>query len=139
MVELSKEHAERLPSELSGGQKQRICIARALAMQPKLIICDEITSSLDQKVQEDILELLWRLQEKLGTSYLLITHDLATVRAIADEVAVMQAGRIVQNGTKSEIFAPPYHPYTERLLSSVPDMDPNWLSQVLAREGRMQP
>lgn len=131
MVELSKEHLDRLPSELSGGQMQRISIARALAMEPKLIICDEITSALDQKVQEDIVSLLRRLQEKLNTTYIFITHDLAIVRAIADEVAVMQSGRIVQHGMKSEVFAPPFHPYTSRLLSSVPEMDPEWLTQVL--------
>jgi peptide/nickel transport system ATP-binding protein len=129
------EFAERLPEELSGGQKQRVCIARALAAEPEFIICDEVTSALDQLVAEGILKLLHRLQEKLGLAYMFITHDLATVRAIADEVVVMKDGRVVEKGEKEEMFAPPHHPYTELLLSSVPEMDPDWLSRLLkARE-----
>lgn len=123
--------ASRLPGELSGGQKQRVGIARALAAEPKLIICDEVTSALDQLVAEGILRLLDRLQQKLGLSYLFITHDLATVRAIADSVVVMQNGRVVEIGPKSEMFQPPHDPYTELLLSSVPEMDPDWLTRIL--------
>ena len=133
MVELPEKYMNRYPAELSGGQKQRICIARALAANPELIICDEITSALDQLVAEDILKLLQRLQDEHGISYLFITHDLATVKAIADEIVVMYLGRIVEQGIKSEILKPPHHEYTELLLSSVPEMDPDWLDNLLAK------
>lgn len=122
---------DRLPGELSGGQKQRLCIARALAANPDFIICDEVTSALDQIVAEGILRLLDRLQRDKGLSYLFITHDLATVRSIADEVVVMQKGKVVEQGPKDRMFAPPHHPYTELLLSSVPEMDPDWLTRLL--------
>ena len=122
---------DRLPSELSGGQKQRIGIARALAAEPQFIICDEVTSALDQLVAEGILRLLARLQEELGLAYMFITHDLATVRAIADEVVVMKEGIVVESGPKTEMFTPPHHAYTELLLSSVPEMDPDWLTRLL--------
>jgi peptide/nickel transport system ATP-binding protein len=133
MIELDERFMDRLPSELSGGQKQRICIARALAINPELIICDEVTSALDQLVAEEILKLLLRLQKELGVSYLYITHDLATVKAIADEIVVMNQGRVVESGPKSQVLAPPHHAYTELLLSSVPEMDPDWLDTILAR------
>ena len=123
---------DRLPGELSGGQKQRICIARALAADPEIIICDEVTSALDQLVAEEILKLLQRLQNELGVTYIFITHDLATVKAIADEIVVMLQGRIVEQGPKEEILAPPHHPYTDLLLSSVPEMDPDWMDNLLA-------
>lgn len=132
MCELPRRYIERYPSELSGGEKQRVCIARALAAQPELIICDEITSALDQLVAEEILKLLDRLQTELGVSYLFITHDLATVKAIADEIVVMLQGRIVEQGPKKQILVPPWHEYTELLLSSVPEMDPDWLDNLLA-------
>ncbi|MER8967098.1 ABC transporter ATP-binding protein [Mesorhizobium sp. M0633] len=135
MVEMSETYLDRLPAELSGGQKQRVCIARALAADPELIICDEITSALDQIVQEDILKLLMRLQRELAMSYIFITHDIATVRAIADEIVVMHQGKVVEQGLKSEILTPPHAPYTERLLSSVPEMDPDWLTRLLASRG----
>jgi peptide/nickel transport system ATP-binding protein len=131
MVELPAKYIARYPSELSGGEKQRICIARALAANPDLIICDEVTSALDQLVAEGILELLQELQNELGVSYLFITHDLATVKAIADEIVVMLKGRIVEQGVKREILKPPHHEYTELLLSSVPEMDPDWLDNLL--------
>ena len=135
MIELDPEQfIERYPDELSGGQKQRICIARALAAEPDFIICDEVTSALDQVVAEEILKLLDRLQQELDLGYLFITHDLATVRAIADEVVVMLQGRIVEQGPKEEIFTPPHHEYTELLLSSVPEMDPDWLDRVLKKQ-----
>ena len=125
----------RYPPELSGGQKQRIGIARALAAEPTFIICDEVTSALDQLVAEGILKLLDRLQRELDLAYMFITHDLATVRSIADEVVVMQKGRVVEQGPKNEMFTPPHHPYTDLLLSSVPEMDPNWLTTLLEERG----
>jgi peptide/nickel transport system ATP-binding protein len=128
-------YIDRLPSELSGGQKQRIGIARALAAEPKFIICDEVTSALDQLVAEGILRLLADLQDDLGLSYMFITHDLATVRSIADEVVVMKDGRVVEQGPKPEMFKPPHHPYTDLLLSSVPEMDPDWLTNLLEERG----
>ncbi|WP_040820696.1 ABC transporter ATP-binding protein [Thalassobium sp. R2A62] len=130
-----KQYIDRLPSELSGGQKQRIGIARALAAEPKFIICDEVTSALDQLVAEGILRLLARLQDELGLSYMFITHDLATVKAIADEVVVMKDGVVVEQGEKNEMFQPPHHPYTDLLLSSVPEMDPDWLTNLLKERG----
>jgi len=131
MIELDESFLDRLPSELSGGQKQRICIARALAAEPDVIICDEVTSALDQIVQEGILKLLLRLQEEFGISYLFITHDIATVKAISDEIVVMYQGQVVEQGLKSEILSPPHPEYTELLLSSVPEMDPDWLTRLL--------
>jgi peptide/nickel transport system ATP-binding protein len=125
----------RYPPELSGGQKQRIGIARALAAEPSFIICDEVTSALDQLVAEGILRLLDRLQNELGLAYMFITHDLATVRSIADEVVVMQYGKVVEQGPKDKMFTPPHHPYTDLLLSSVPEMDPDWLTTLLEERG----
>ena len=98
----------------------------------QLIICDEVTSALDQLVGEEILKLLQRLQDELGLAYLFITHDLATVKMISDEVVVMLQGKIVEQGARDEIFSPPHHEYTELLLSSVPEMDPDWLDNLLA-------
>ena len=137
LIELDpKRFYNRLPGELSGGQKQRIGIARALAAEPSFIICDEVTSALDQLVAEGILKLLDRLQEELDLAYMFITHDLATVRAIADEVVVMRNGRVVEQAPKDELYAPPHHEYTELLLASVPEMDPDWLTGVLEERGR---
>ena len=131
MIELPTNYVDRFTPELSGGQKQRVCIARALAADPVVIICDEVTSALDQLVAEEILKLLDRLQKELKMTYLFITHDLATVKAIADEIVVMLRGRIVEHGLKEEILTPPHHDYTELLLSSVPEMDPDWLDRLL--------
>ena len=136
MIELNADFLERLPAELSGGQKQRICIARALAANPDFIICDEVTSALDQIVQEGILKLLLRLQSELGLTYLFITHDISTVRAISDQVVVMNEGRVVEQGSKADVFAPPHPAYTELLLSSVPEMDPDWLTNLNAARRR---
>ena len=138
MIELPADFVDRYPGELSGGQKQRICIARALAANPEVIICDEVTSALDQLVAEEILKLLQRLQDDLGVTYLFITHDLATVKAISDEIVVMLQGRIVEQGEKHEILTPPHHEYTELLLSSVPEMDPDWLDGVLEKRKAAQ-
>jgi len=136
LIELEpSKYFDRYPPELSGGQKQRIGIARALAANPTFIICDEVTSALDQLVAEGILKLLDRLQRELDIAYMFITHDLATVRSIADEVVVMKQGRVVEMGPKTEMFTPPHHPYTDLLLSSVPEMDPNWLNTVLEERG----
>jgi ABC-type dipeptide/oligopeptide/nickel transport system ATPase component len=123
----------RYPTELSGGQKQRICIARALAADPDLIVCDEITSALDPLVARGVLDLLQKLQRERGYAYLFITHDLDTVRRVAHRVAVMLEGRIIAEGTYAAIFSPPAHPYASRLLSSVPELDVRWLDKMLAR------
>ena len=136
MIELEGSFLERLPSELSGGQKQRVCIARALAAAPDFIICDEVTSALDQIVQEGILTLLLRLQKELGLTYLFITHDISTVKAIADQVVVMNQGLVVEQGSKTAVFKPPFPDYTELLLSSVPEMDPDWLTKLSAKRKR---
>ncbi|PCJ08129.1 MAG: ABC transporter [Rhodobacteraceae bacterium] len=130
-IEMGKEYLDRYPAELSGGQKQRVCIARALAAKPKLIICDEVTSALDPLVADGILKLLLRLQKIEDVAFLFITHDLATVRAIADSIAVMYQGSLVRYGSKSEVLAPPFDDYTDLLLSSVPEMRIGWLEDVL--------
>jgi peptide/nickel transport system ATP-binding protein len=122
-VGLSAELKRRYPHEFSGGQRQRICIARALAVEPKLIICDEPTSALDVSVQAQILNLLRRLQAELGLAYLFITHDLSVVEYLAHEVAVMYLGRIVEQGVVREVMEDPKHPYTQALLAAVPSVD----------------
>lgn len=132
-VDLDPDLQRRRPGELSGGQKQRVCLARALAAGPKLIVCDEATSSLDPLVADGILRLLLRLQAELGVALLLITHDLATVAAIADRIAVMDQGRIVRQGPRGEVLAPPHDPCTARLLASVPRRAPGWLEEAQAR------
>ncbi len=132
-IELDESYIDRFPSEMSGGQKQRVSIARALAAEPEVIICDEVTSALDQIVQEGILRLLMKLQKDTNVTYMFITHDIATVRAISDEIVVMNKGKVVQQGMKSEVLNPPYPAYTELLLSSVPQMDPDWLTGLLQR------
>ncbi|WP_103332494.1 ABC transporter ATP-binding protein [Pseudotabrizicola formosa] len=130
-IEMGKGFIDRYPAELSGGQKQRVCIARALAAKPKLIICDEVTSALDPLVADGILKLLLALQAAEGVAYLFITHDLATVRAIADRIAVMYRGEVRRYGTKTDVLTPPFDDYTELLLSSVPEMKMGWLEGVL--------
>ena len=130
-IEMGKGFEDRYPAELSGGQKQRVCIARALAAKPKLIICDEVTSALDPLVADGILKLLLNLQAQEGVAYLFITHDLATVKAIADKIAVMYRGEVVRYGQKSDVLAPPFDDYTDLLLSSVPEMKLGWLEGVL--------
>ncbi|MFV2054057.1 ABC transporter ATP-binding protein [Aliiroseovarius sp. YM-037] len=137
LVDLPPDMIDRFPNQLSGGQKQRVCIARALAAEPDTVICDEVTSALDPLVAEGITELLLRLQRKLGVSYIFITHDMAMVRAIADDVVVMQNGRVVEQGPKDTIFEPPHADYTHLLISSTPEMRTDWLETVL-QERRME-
>jgi len=121
-VELDAEHFERYPHEFSGGQRQRIGIARALAVNPELIICDEPTSALDVSVRAQVLSLLRKLQEESGVSYLFITHDLSIILIIADEVAVMKEGKIVEQGSVTDVMEDPQHAYTQRLLASAPQL-----------------
>ena len=131
-IEMGTGFIDRYPAELSGGQKQRVCIARALAANPRLIICDEVTSALDPLVADGILKLLLNLQKVEDVAYLFITHDLATVRAIADSIAVMYRGSVVRYGPKSQVLSPPFDDYTDLLLSSVPEMKMGWLEDVIA-------
>ncbi|RQP20769.1 MAG: ABC transporter ATP-binding protein, partial [Brucella intermedia] len=131
LIGLPSDFASRLPGALSGGQKQRVCIARALAAKPDLIICDEVTSALDPLVAEEILKLLRKLQDELHVSYLFITHDLGVVRRLADRTMVMQKGKVVETGTTKAIFEPPYEPYTEQLITSVPELRRDWLDDIL--------
>ncbi len=130
LVDLPRSFATRYPGELSGGQKQRINLARALAAEPKVILCDEVTSALDTVVAAGVIELLKSLKDKLGVAYMFISHDLSTVASFADEVVVLYAGRVVEKGPSNVVFSPPFHPYTKLLLSSVPEMRQGWLEGV---------
>ena len=131
LVELPASYASRYPRQLSGGERQRVNLARALAAEPKLIVCDEITSALDTVVAQAILDLLRDLQERLEVGYLFISHDISTVARVADTIAVMQNSEVVEHGSTEDVLAPPHHPYTALLLKSVPDMRTDWLDTLV--------
>jgi oligopeptide transport system ATP-binding protein len=123
-VGLAPEHAERYPHQFSGGQRQRVGIARALIMNPKLIIADECISALDVSIQAQVVNLMRDIQEETGSSYLFIAHDLSMVKYISDRIGVLHLGHLVETGTTDEIFANPIHPYTQSLLSAIPHPNP---------------
>ena len=135
-IDMDPVFAERLPGQLSGGQKQRVCIARALAAEPDIIICDEVTSALDQVVAAGILKLLDRLQKETDIAYMFITHDLGIVKNIAERTVVMYQGDVVEQGSTLDIFTPPQkQDYTRKLIASVPEMRTDWLDEVLRERG----
>ena len=133
-VGLSPEHMDRFPHTFSGGQRQRVGIARAIGLGPKLIVCDEVTASLDVSVQAQIIELLLKLKEELDLSLLFISHDLSVVKAISDEVHVMYLGKIVESARTTDLFKSPRHPYTRALLDSIPTLDRNKKPAILEGE-----
>ena len=131
MVELPQEFAGRYPEELSGGQKQRVNLARALAASPEVLLCDEVISALDTIVGANVIELLKRLRRQTGVSFVFISHDLSTIASFADEIVVLYAGRVVEQGPTDRVLSPPYHPYTRLLISSVPELRIGWLEQAM--------
>jgi peptide/nickel transport system ATP-binding protein len=133
MVELPAEFASRYPMELSGGQKQRINMARSLAANPEVMLCDEVTSALDSIVGANVIKLLTNLRDKTGVSFVFISHDLSTVASFADEIVVLYAGRIVEQGPTDEVLEPPFHPYTRLLISSVPELRLGWLEDTMEK------
>ncbi|TDJ22234.1 MAG: ATP-binding cassette domain-containing protein [Gammaproteobacteria bacterium] len=133
MVELPPEFADRFPSELSGGQKQRVNLARSLASNPDVMLCDEVTSALDSIVGSNVIKLLRGLRDKTGVSFVFISHDLSTVAAFADRIVVLYAGRVVEQGPTDEVLTPPFHPYTRLLISSVPELRIGWLEDTMQK------
>ena len=133
LVELPAEFASRYPMELSGGQKQRINLARSLAANPEVMLCDEVTSALDSIVGANVIKLLTSLRNKTGVSFVFISHDLSTVASFADEIVVLYAGRVVEQGPTDEVLSPPFHPYTRLLISSVPEMRIGWLEDTMQK------
>ena len=131
MVELPQDFAGRYPEELSGGQKQRVNLARALAASPEVLLCDEVISALDSIVGANVIELLKRLRKQTGVSFVFISHDLSTVASFADEIVVLYAGRVVEQGSADQVLSPPYHPYTRLLISSVPELRVGWLEETM--------
>ena len=123
----------RYPMELSGGQKQRINLARSLAANPEVMLCDEVTSALDSIVGANVIKLLTNLRDKTGVSFVFISHDLSTVASFADEIVVLYAGRVVEQGPTDEVLQPPFHPYTRLLISSVPEMRIGWLEDTMQK------
>ena len=132
MVELPDEFAGRYPEELSGGQKQRVNLARALAADPEVLLCDEVTSALDTIVGANVIKLLRNLKDKTGVSFVFISHDLSTVASFADEIVVLYAGRVVEKGPTDQVLSPPFHPYTSLLISSVPELKVGWMEEMMA-------
>jgi peptide/nickel transport system ATP-binding protein len=133
LVELPAAFANRYPMELSGGQKQRINLARSLAANPEVMLCDEVTSALDSIVGANVIKLLTSLRDKTGVSFMFISHDLSTVASFADEIVVLYAGRVVEQGPTDEVLRPPFHPYTRLLISSVPEMRIGWLEDTMKK------
>ena len=131
MVELPAEFAGRYPEELSGGQKQRVNLARALAASPEVLLCDEVISALDTIVGANVIELLKRLRKQTGVSFVFISHDLSTIASFADEIVVLYAGRVVEQGKTDQVLSPPWHPYTRLLISSVPELRIGWLEETM--------
>ncbi|MEP1442791.1 MAG: ABC transporter ATP-binding protein [Hyphomicrobiales bacterium] len=138
LVELPVQFAERYPHELSGGQKQRVNLARSLAASPEVVLCDEVTSALDTIVGANVIELLKRLRKETGVSFVFISHDLSTIASFADQIVVLYAGRVAEQGDANKVLSPPYHPYTRLLISSVPEMRVGWLDEIAKDEDAMK-
>lgn len=136
-VGLSPDIMDRYPHQFSGGQQQRLCIGRAISLRPELIVCDEAVSALDVSIQAQILNLLVKLQEELGLSYLFISHDLSVVKHISDQITVMYLGHVMETGSRDDIFQNPKHPYTQALLSSIPKTDPDQRTDRIILKGEI--